>query len=76
MSSDPAGKKLYILGEIMIYNFKCENCGKPIEVAIGIKEYDKVQEQIKKELNISQEELKKLQKEFIEPRYEYTESEF
>lgn len=41
-----------------------------------IKEYDKVQEQIKKELNISQEELKKLQKEFIEPRYEYTESEF
>ena len=42
MSSDPAGKKLYILGEIMIYNFKCENCGKLIEVAISIKEYDKV----------------------------------
>lgn len=41
-----------------------------------IKEYDKVQEQIKKELNISQEELKKLQKESIEPRYEYTELEF
>ena len=26
----------------MIYNFKCENCGKLIEVAISIKEYDKV----------------------------------
>ena len=25
----------------MIYNFKCENCGKLIEVAISIKEYDK-----------------------------------
>lgn len=42
MNSDPAGKKLYILGEIMIYNFKCENCKKLIEVAISIKEYDKV----------------------------------
>lgn len=41
-----------------------------------IKEYDKVQERIKKEFNINQEELEKLQKEFIEPRYEYTESEF
>lgn len=26
----------------MIYNFKCEKCGKLIEVAISIKEYDKV----------------------------------
>lgn len=26
----------------MIYNFKCETCGKLIEVAICIKEYDKV----------------------------------
>ena len=42
MNSIPAGKKHYILGEIMIYNFKCENCGKLIEVAISIKEYDKV----------------------------------
>ena len=41
MSLIPAEKKLYILGEIMIYNFKCENCGKLIEVAISIKEYDK-----------------------------------
>ena len=44
MSSDPAEKKLYILGEIMIYNFKCENCRKLIGVAIRIKEYDKVKD--------------------------------